>query len=299
MKPLGNILAATDLSAPSRHAVDRGFMVAHETGASLTVAYALDLGLLDELRGLLAGRSEAIVGKLEAQIRDELTDMLAEPDRNRGITASMRIEHGSALMALPAIADAIDVDLLVLGARGEGFLRHMLLGSIASRLIHLTGRPVLVVRQPPRDRYRHVLIPVDFSAASPKLIQIARRVAPSAAITLLHAFDVPFEGKLRYAGVEKTIIDTYRELAATQAEQRLGALAADVGLPRGSYAAIVLQGDPTQHILQQEQERDCDLIVMGKHGASLQNLLLGSVTKHVLSQSQSDVLVLEGGPVTD
>ena len=45
-------------------------------------------------------------------------------------------------------------------------------------------------------------------------------------------------------------------------------------------------------IIEQEQECDCDLIVVGKHGESvLEELLLGSVTKHVLAESQCDVLV--------
>jgi nucleotide-binding universal stress UspA family protein len=45
-------------------------------------------------------------------------------------------------------------------------------------------------------------------------------------------------------------------------------------------------------ILEQEQEQDCDLLVMGKDGrAGFDELLLGSVTKRVLAESQSDVLV--------
>lgn len=54
----------------------------------------------------------------------------------------------------------------------------------------------------------------------------------------------------------------------------------------------VLHGDAARHIVEQEQEWDCDLIVMGKHGENkFEDLLLGSVTKHVLSESQGDVLV--------
>ena len=47
-----------------------------------------------------------------------------------------------------------------------------------------------------------------------------------------------------------------------------------------------------RHIIQKEQERDCDLIVMGKHGESMvEDLLLGSVTQRVLTESRGDVLV--------
>ncbi|MEN9436527.1 MAG: hypothetical protein RIR09_1182, partial [Pseudomonadota bacterium] len=50
--------------------------------------------------------------------------------------------------------------------------------------------------------------------------------------------------------------------------------------------------DPVVRIVEQEQERSCDLIVMGKHGQNaLEELFLGSVTKEILSQSQCDILV--------
>ena len=45
-------------------------------------------------------------------------------------------------------------------------------------------------------------------------------------------------------------------------------------------------------ILEHEQAMDADLIVMGKHGQPvMEELLLGSVTKHVLSHSSSDVFI--------
>ena len=53
-----------------------------------------------------------------------------------------------------------------------------------------------------------------------------------------------------------------------------------------SVNAVVLR------LVEQEQVLDCDLVVIGKHGQSAaEDLLLGSVTKHVLAEGQSDVLV--------
>ena len=55
---------------------------------------------------------------------------------------------------------------------------------------------------------------------------------------------------------------------------------------------MVLHGDPASRIIEQEQELDCDLTAMGKHGESLlEKMLLGSVTKHVLAELQGDLLV--------
>ena len=50
--------------------------------------------------------------------------------------------------------------------------------------------------------------------------------------------------------------------------------------------------DPWMHIVRQEQERDCDLVVVGKHGRNaVEDLLLGSATNMVIAQGSADVLV--------
>lgn len=160
------------------------------------------------------------------------------------------------------------------------------------RLLSRTTCPVLVVKQPPHEPYRRLLVPVDFSPSSLRAIRHARSIAPQAEIVLLHAFEVPFEGKLRYASVDEDAINRYWIVAKQEATQKLHALCNEAGLSSIETQRIVLHGDPTVCIIEQEQERDCDLIVIGKHGQSvLEELLLGSVTRHVLAESQSDVLV--------
>ncbi|HYN59971.1 MAG TPA: universal stress protein, partial [Rubrivivax sp.] len=51
-------------------------------------------------------------------------------------------------------------------------------------------------------------------------------------------------------------------------------------------------GTPPACIVEAEQAQDCDLVVLGKHGQSpTEELLLGSVSKHVLAEGSADVLV--------
>jgi nucleotide-binding universal stress UspA family protein len=53
-----------------------------------------------------------------------------------------------------------------------------------------------------------------------------------------------------------------------------------------------VEGDASQRIVEQEQGSDCDLVVVGKHGqTAAEELLLGSVTRHVLAEGSADVLV--------
>ena len=64
------------------------------------------------------------------------------------------------------------------------------------------------------------------------------------------------------------------------------------GLKPGDWEPCIVEGDASQRIVEHEQEKDCDLVVLGKHGQSAtEDLLLGSVSKHVLAEGSTDVLV--------
>ena len=109
---------------------------------------------------------------------------------------------------------------------------------------------------------------------------------------LLHAFEVPFEGQLRYAGVDDQTLRHYRSQMKQQATEKLQGLRETTGLSAGRCESVILHGHPAFHILEQEQIQDCDLIVMGKQGeSSVEDMLLGSVTRYALAQSQCDVLI--------
>ena len=112
-------------------------------------------------------------------------------------------------------------------------------------------------------------------------------------MVLLHAFELPYEGKLAFAGVDEQVIRRYVASEGEIRRKRLHELAAAAGLTAVEYSARIIHGDPAQQIIAMEQESDADLIVVGKHGSHIaEELLLGSVTKHVLAESQCDVLVI-------
>jgi nucleotide-binding universal stress UspA family protein len=287
-----HILAATDLSAPSRHAVDRAYRLAAERGWQLTLAHAIAPGLFDELQAMLGGDAPSIADTVAAEARQQLAALNDDPRRTHGIVADCRVLSGPPLVAIARHADESATDLLVLGARGEGFLRQLMLGSTASRLLRKTHHPVLVVKQPPHETYRRALVAIDFSPAARAALRQVRKLAPEATLVLLHAVQLPFEGKMQYANVDAEIIRRYRQEAQQEALRKLRQVATDEGLAEPATRLLALPGQPARLILEQEQEEDCDLIVVGKHGLNMvEELLLGSTTKHVLGESQGDVLV--------
>lgn len=292
MATLNRLLAATDFSAPARHAAGRAALIAKETGASLDLVHVASLAPLEKLRRLAAQIPLELEQRMLDAAGEELRELAAALLQHHGVRAGVRVASGPLPGQLADQADAISADLIILGAHGASFMRHLLLGSSAERMISRASRPMLVVKQTAHERYRNVLVPVDFSPSSVSALKHARAIAPGAEIVLLHAFDVPFEGKLRFAGVDDDTVHRYRLAAKQEALQKLWPLCDAAELPPHAARLMVLHGDPARHIIEQEQEQDCDLIAIGKHGESmLEDLLLGSVTRRVLTESQCDVLV--------
>jgi len=290
MTQIASILAATDFSPPSRHAAERAARLAREAGARLVLMHVLRQGALDTLRQLLGAQAAEVEARILEEARRSLErlgtalTLMPEPE--------LDLRVGSVLEETLRSADEADADLLVVGARGESFMRHLLLGSTAERLLRKTVRPVLVVRHSAHDAYRRVLVPVDFSPWSASALRQARMVAPRAEIVVLHAFEVPFEAKLQFAGVDEDSIHRYRIVAREEASRALGQFIDECAIASSEVRLQVRHGEASRTILEQEQEEDCDLIVMGKHGKGmLEEMLLGSVTKHVIGQAAGDVLV--------
>lgn len=286
-----HILAATDFSPPARHAADRAARLARETGGTLTLMHVLPGAALQDLQQWL-GLHHAAEGALQADAREQLQQQADELQAAYPLHVRCVAASGNALQAIAAEADSLEAALVVVGARGAGFMRRMVLGTTAERLLRRTRRPVLVVRQTAHEPYRRMLVALDFSPWSLPALAAARQAAPQARLVLLAVFQVPFEEKLHFAGVTPATIDLYRAQARTLATQRLHALAQQAGLTPGSWDPVVVEGDASQRIIEVEQARDCDLVVLGKHGQSAtEDLLLGSVTKHVLADGVADLLV--------
>jgi len=295
MSALRSIVAATDLSAPARHAADRAARLAQGAGASLTLVHAASGSALDQLRRFVSSAEEVSRALLEDS-RSRLHALGVDLAARYGVSIDEQLAVGAAVEEIVRAAEARDADLIVTGTRGSTFVRTHVVGSTAERIVRRSQRPVLMVRQTAHEPYRRVLVPIDFSDWSAHSVRAARLVAPDAMLVLMHAVEVPFEGHMRYAGVREELIVEYRGKARMEARERLEALAAELRLSHSEWIGVTVDaGDAWMQILQQEQEQDCDLIVIGKHGRNaVEELILGSTTHMVIAESAGDVLVSTG-----
>lgn len=283
-----HVVAATDFSPESRRAVDRAAQLAAQAGARMTLVHALASAPFVELRQWLG--FEGVGDAIRAEAEHELAAVAVAAQHAVSVDTEVRV--GVLLDEILACAEARDAGLLVVGARGASRLRRLALGTTSERLLRRSRRPMLVVRRQLQGPYRHLLLPVDFSPWSDSAIRLARAVAPDAHLWLLHAWEVPFEGKLRLAGIDPAAIDVHRREAEIEARRLLDLLAAAHRLGESMWTPVLVHGEPWSAIAEAEAAHDIDLVVIGKHGRNVaEELLLGSVTKGVVSDSAADVLI--------
>ncbi|MFP5381590.1 MAG: universal stress protein [Gammaproteobacteria bacterium] len=287
------LLAATDFSAPARHALERAAQLAQaQPGTRLTLAHIISTGALDALRRLLPAEAGGMESTLFARAEQQLGELATTLAKRYECPVDTAVSPGDPLRGLLELADTRDADLLVLGARGAHFVRELLLGSTTERLLRKTQRPLLAVKQRAQAPYRRVLAPVDFSPHAAAAINAAYAWLPDAEFVLLNVFAVELESTFRLAGIDDDIIHAYRAQARDAATEEMESFVARLQVPAKQVSRVFVHGAATLRIVEHEQSLDADLIVMGKRGQSvMEELLLGSVTKYVLAHSASDVFI--------
>jgi len=287
---LKRLVAATDFSEHAVRAAHRAALLAAQHGARLELLHVVAEAPLKALRDLLKARPKGVANVLE-DVREALAEAAGALAKATGASVSPRVEVGKVLQVIARQCSS--ADLLVLGARGTNPLRDAILGTTAEHLLGRCARPMLIVKRRAARPYQRMIVALDFSPASEDALRTALRLDPQAAVTAVHAYDVPFEGKLRLAGVDEEIIDAYRYRAAEKAIARIRALAESTPGGRTRVAHRVGRGYVAHFILKHAQAQRADLIAVGKPKRPvMQEFLLGRVARHVLADSRSDVLVV-------
>lgn len=181
-------------------------------------------------------------------------------------------------------------DLIIMNSHGREGMARWLLGSVAEGVLRTSPCPLLLLRPkvPPKARYQHILVPVDGSAASLKVVQeVAPYVAPGGKVTLLQCSQVAANPGNFKMGLEEA--QRYK----ARKEEELRSLRVE-GL---QLEAHLLEGEPAEVILSWSQANGCDLIAMSTHGRSgFRLFLLGSVTEKVARYAHCSVLAFRMAP---
>ncbi|MFN3566220.1 MAG: universal stress protein [Burkholderiaceae bacterium] len=298
--PPRQIVCATDFSPAGSAAVRRAALVARQHGARLAVVHVVPSSLWDDAGQWLAdlaGLGSVEPEQARADALRQLTRVAEDcaVEAKPGCTADVR--YGRPAAQIAAAARELGADLLVIGAHGEHPVRDLMMGSTALKLLRMAPCPLLVVKRPPPFDYRTVLLPTDFSAPAAQAAEVARALLPAAHLHLVHAFELPYDGLMRYAGVNDATVQTYRAAAQAALAARLAELAA--GFAAGSVTVHVRHGYAPMRIDEWIVELAVDLVAIAAHGKSeIEAAFLGSVSAHVVQTAPCDVLLVRDGAAT-
>lgn len=191
------------------------------------------------------------------------------------------------------VTAAADADLLVVGARGLGGFKRLLVGSVSNHCLHHAPCPVVVVREgvePVRHLAERIVVGVDGSHSSRRALRWGLDLARPghARVEVVHAWQPIVVGgpyapvaidAQTWSGAAEQILD---EVLA--AEDTTG-IAVTRNVSCGGAAGALI-----------EAGRGADVVVVGSRGRTgLREALLGSVSHQVAYHAPCPVVVIRDG----
>ena len=150
MIKITNVLVATDFSETSNSALNYGREFARTFGAALHVLHVIENSML--WAGPEAGVDVArIQADLEAGARAALNRIVTPEDRTQ-LKAVMAVRTGSSpAFEIARYAKDEGIDIILMGTHGRGLVGHLLMGSVAEKVVRMAPCPVLTVRHPEHE----------------------------------------------------------------------------------------------------------------------------------------------------
>jgi nucleotide-binding universal stress UspA family protein len=152
MITLKNILVATDFSEPSATALDYGRALARTFGASLHVLHVTDNALSQAMLPDAAPTNyPGLLEALEESARKHLDAAVGEDDRREIRARPVLLTFTAPAVGIVSYAKKAEIDLIVMGTHGRGGWSHLMMGSVAEKVVRTAPCPVLTVRHPEHE----------------------------------------------------------------------------------------------------------------------------------------------------
>lgn len=192
-------------------------------------------------------------------------------------------------------AGRFKADVIILGWRGHGAIRRLLMGSVSRGVVRGAKCAVLVVRR--SVRVRGIVVGLDGSRTPKGVLAFVAGLVPPAngrvvLVTAVNTMRMPSHGLVPGAA------DIAREVKHTNASRRKTATRelnrAAVRLRRAGWQTrtVLTSGEPLRDLLGTVISTRAQLLVVGARGASgVRRLLLGSVAEGALDRSPVPVLI--------
>jgi nucleotide-binding universal stress UspA family protein len=206
--------------------------------------------------------------------------------------------EGNTVKAILGEARRFRANVVIVGWRGHGVFRRLLMGSVSRKIVEQARRPVLVVRRPVRE-VRRIVVGIDGSPGAQKAVDfVALLPHDGLQVTVVRVVEpiVAPGARLLLAPVRSIIL---RELAEAnralvrEASREVNAAATRLRRAGWTVRTKVSTGAPLASLLEVVDRTGADVLVIGARARSgLERALLGSVAAGALNHSRVPVLVV-------
>ena len=145
---LNKILCPYDFSESSSHALRYAIEFASAYKAKLYLLHVFDIRILDygePIYGISVPTGDAV-----STIKTELANSIPEKVKN-GLQVETIVVSGVPFYEIIKFANENGIDLIVMGTHGRTGIAHILLGSVAEKVVRKASCPVLTVRHPGQE----------------------------------------------------------------------------------------------------------------------------------------------------
>lgn len=234
-------------------------------------------------------------GRTEREARTILGEQVKKVENVGGTVVQSHLRIGGVAEEILKLAEELGVGLIVLGSRGRGRIRRLLMGSVSDSVVRHAHCPVLVVRWKPVVFPARILLATDGSEeaalAAQSAADLAARTGSELHVThvgkeLTHGGYVGVQVGPLPAGSQELLDKEARELLEAQLE-RMREAGASV------TEAHLMSGRADEEIMFLAEQVGADLVVVGSRGlGGIRRALVGSVSDSVVRHAHCSVLVV-------
>ncbi|MEX2550506.1 MAG: universal stress protein [Nitriliruptoraceae bacterium] len=224
--------------------------------------------------------------RLAADLQRFVREVVGEPS---GLKIRIEEARGPTTEALLRAASEPNTAMLVVGSRGLGGFRGLLLGSVSRQLCEHAPCPVTVVRgeiASDQVRLKTLVVGLDGSEQASRALAFAGDLAEQTGsrVVVAHAAE-------RGTSIEAS--EFHLTPVATGVQEEVERWCAQLHQRGVDHDVAIKHGDPRTVLRQVVAEHDADLLIVGSHGATtVAHLMLGSVASSLARHCEVPVTIV-------
>jgi|Deesub1362B_J571_1020462.scaffolds.fasta_scaffold00357_25 nucleotide-binding universal stress UspA family protein len=197
------------------------------------------------------------------------------------------IPRGDPVSEIVKNAETEDVSFIVIGSKGKGFFKEILMGSVSEGVVRKSAVPVMLIKpkcfktedglmkcEIQRNPFDRILFAYDLSDYSRKVIDYVKVAA--------------------LVGKKDVVIVNVVEGRGDRRDALLNSARKELEEENINVKIVVRDGNPSKEIIKAAEEEDASMIMIGSRGLGfIEGMLLGSTTDSVVRHSRVPVFVFK------